>query len=61
MARWTKPSRGRIYRGFIIRLQADDRYDVFQSEQDETDGYTIAENFQTIATAMDWIDTTQFD
>lgn len=61
MARWTKPSRGRTYRGFIIRLQADDRYDVFQSEQDEADGYTIAENFQTIATAMEWIDTTQFD
>jgi hypothetical protein len=61
MARFTKTSKGRIYRGFIIRLQSDERYDVFEQEEDVEDGRPISENFQTIALAMGWIDQTQFD
>lgn len=54
-------SKGRTYRGFIIRLQSDDRYDVFEQEQDVKDDRPINENFNEISSAMAWIDQTQFD
>lgn len=53
-------SKGRIYRGFIIRLQPDDRYDVFEQEEDVKDGRPINENFAEISAAMAWIDESQF-
>jgi hypothetical protein len=56
----TARSKGRIYRGFIIRLMADDRYDVFEQEEDVVDGRPINENFSEISSAMAWIDESQF-
>lgn len=48
--------RSRWYRNLLIVLQADDRYDVFQTWEDERDKRPIAENFPEISSAMEWID-----
>ncbi len=47
----------KYHRGYVIILQSDDRYDVF--EHGEYD--PIAENFEEISLAIAWIDETQFD
>lgn len=60
MVRTTR-SKGRTYRGFVIRLQSDDRYDVFENADAEKEGRPICDNFKEISTAMEWIDQTQFN
>ena len=59
MARFTAMSRGRQYRGFTIRLDRTDRYQVIEGQGDDEN--MINDRFQTIAMAMTWIDQTQFD
>lgn len=51
-------AKNRIYRGYLIFLESDGRYDVYEKSGD---ALPIAENFQTISLAMEWIDQTQFD